>query len=387
VKRDMEIARDEVRVMTVHGAKGLEAPIVILADTMTQPAGPRAPQLLKLAGGPMIWAGRKSDDVPAAAAARVAAEDEATHEYRRLLYVAMTRAADRLIVCGAEGRTKRPEGCWYDLVREPLAPFLVEEDGEDGKVLRYRKRASTPAAPRAAAAPSEKPLQPPQLPSWLRQPAPIEAPRLAPLSPSSAFDEEIERCARTAASAAERQKALERGRIVHRLMQSLPDIPPARRKDAAERFLAGAAKGFLPAEQAGIAQQVLAILDDGNFAQLFAPGSRAEVPIVGRIARPDGNLERVSGQVDRLTATGDAVLIADYKSDRAVPRGLEEVQPYVTQLALYRAVLMRLYPGKAARAALVFTEGPVFMEVPGAAMDAALGKVLTGSPHARVKVP
>ena len=387
VKCDMEIARDEVRVMTVHGAKGLEAPIVILADTMTQPAGPRAPQLLKLAGGPMIWAGRKSDDVPAAAAARVAAEDEATHEYRRLLYVAMTRAADRLIVCGAEGRTKRPEGCWYDLVREPLAPFLVEEDGEDGKVLRYRKRASTPAAPRAAAAPSEKPLQPPQLPSWLRQPAPIEAPRLAPLSPSSAFDEEIERCARTAASAAERQKALERGRIVHRLMQSLPDIPPARRKDAAERFLAGAAKGFLPAEQAGIAQQVLAILDDGNFAQLFAPGSRAEVPIVGRIARPDGNLERVSGQVDRLTATGDAVLIADYKSDRAVPRGLEEVQPYVTQLALYRAVLMRLYPGKAARAALVFTEGPVFMEVPGAAMDAALGKVLTGSPHARVKVP
>ena len=106
----MEIARDEVRVMTVHGAKGLEAPIVILADTMTPPAGPRPPRLLELAGGAVIWAGRKDDDVPAVAAARQAALAEAENEYRRLLYVAMTRAADRLIVCGADGERKRPDG-------------------------------------------------------------------------------------------------------------------------------------------------------------------------------------------------------------------------------------------------------------------------------------
>ncbi len=136
VKRDMEIARNEVRVMTVHGAKGLEAPIVILADTMTLPAGPRPPRLLKLAGGALIWAGRKDDDGGSIAAARTAARTDAENEYRRLLYVAMTRAADRLIVCGADGIRARPKGCWYDLVREALDPFLVEED---------RKRRENPA--------------------------------------------------------------------------------------------------------------------------------------------------------------------------------------------------------------------------------------------------
>ena len=142
----MEIARDEVRVMTVHGAKGLEAPIVILADTMTPPAGPRPPRLLKLAGGAMIWAGRKDDDVPPVAAARQRGATEAEDEYRRLLYVAMTRAADRLIVCGADGDAARPEGCWYDLVLEPLGPFLVEEADRRGEVLRYRKPCRRPSS-------------------------------------------------------------------------------------------------------------------------------------------------------------------------------------------------------------------------------------------------
>ncbi len=243
VKRDMEIARDEVRVMTVHGAKGLEAPIVILADTMTPPTGPKPPRLLELAGGAVIWAGRKEDDVPSVAAARDAAKSEAENEYRRLLYVAMTRAADRLIICGADGRTKRPERCWYDLVRGPLEAFLVEEDDSGEKVLRFRK---TPAGAVAATAPAAAPekIARREFPAWLRQPAPAEAPRAAPLSPSSAFDEDISLIAPSAGSAADRQKALERGRLVHRLMQALPDIPAERRQDAAERYLANAATDF-----------------------------------------------------------------------------------------------------------------------------------------------
>ena len=154
VKRDMEIARDEVRVMTVHGAKGLEAPIVILADTMTPPAGPRPPRLLELPDGAMVWAGRKDDDAPAVAVARQAALAEAENEYRRLLYVAMTRAADLLIVCGADGERQRPTGCWYDLVREPLQPFLVAEGEGDDKVFRYRKAGGAEIANRAPAAPA-----------------------------------------------------------------------------------------------------------------------------------------------------------------------------------------------------------------------------------------
>jgi ATP-dependent helicase/nuclease subunit A len=380
VKRDMEIARDEVRVMTVHGAKGLEAPIVFLADTMTPPAGPRPPRLLELPGSALIWVTRKADDPPAAAAARQDAQRDAADEYRRLLYVAMTRAADRLIVCGAQGDKRRPDGCWYDLVCEPLKPFLVEEsDGED-KVLRYRT-GTNPAAERREAAPALEKADRPELPAWLRQRAAHETPRGGPLSPSADFDQDIDqdiaRFAQPGASAGARRRAMERGRIVHRLMQSLPDIPPERRAAAIEHFLLRTARDFSPAERGEIARQVSAILDNKTFAEIFAPGSRPEVPIVGRIRRDGAEPLEVAGQVDRLSIAGDTVLIADYKTDGVVPQTLEDVPPrYVIQLALYRAVLGRIYAGKTIRAALVFTGGPLFLEVPAKAMDAALDAVL-----------
>jgi len=376
VKRDMEIARDEVRVMTVHGAKGLEAPVVILADTMTPPAGPRPPRLLKLANGAVIWAGRKDDDVESVAAARAVALGEAEDEYRRLLYVAMTRAADRLIIAGADGIRARPKGCWYDLIRGALDPFLVEEDDNGDKVLRYRKDAAEPLLPlRAVITASAPAVAAHAFPSWLRQPAPTQTPRPAPLSPSAAFDEEIGRLAQSGATAADRQHALARRRVVHRLLQSLPDIPAEHRAGAAERYLVKAGADFSAEQHADILRKVLAILDDRNFAALFAPGSHAEVPIVGRLTRSGADPILVSGQVDRLAIADGVVLIADYKSDRSVPAKLDEVEPYVAQLALYRGVLARLYPDKIVCAALVLTEGPLLLDVPAAAMDAALDKI------------
>jgi ATP-dependent helicase/nuclease subunit A len=377
VKRDMEIARDEVRVMTVHGAKGLEAPIVILADTMTQPSGPRPPRLLALADGAVVWAGRKDDDVEPVAVARQAALAEAEDEYCRLLYVAMTRAADRLIICGADGERTRPAGCWYNLVVEPLRPFLIEDADEGDQVWRFQNEppTATVAAPPATAPAQMVPAS--EFPPWLRQPLAATAEHSVPVSPSAAFAEDFGATAHSRASPAERRKALARGRIVHRLMQSLPDIPEAARKAAIEHYLKSAATDFTPAEQAEMAQRVLVILNDLIFADLFAPGSRAEVPVVGRIARAGAPALGVSGQVDRLAVSRHAVLIADYKTDRAMPSRLADVpQPYTGQLALYRAVLARIYPGKTIRTALIFTEGPVVIEVPNAVLDAALVKAL-----------
>jgi ATP-dependent helicase/nuclease subunit A len=377
VKRDMEIARDEVRVMTVHGAKGLEAPVVILADTMTPPIGPRPPRLLRTDDGAVIWAGRKADDVPSAAAARAAALGEAEHEYRRLLYVAMTRAAERLIICGADGVNRRPKGCWYDLIVEPLKALLIEEEDAGEKVFRYRK-----AAGGTAAAPAPVDTEPAKerhvLPTWLREAAPPDVPRYELISPSAAFEDELDRTfAGGAGSAAERRKAPLRGRLVHRLMQSLPDIPEGVRKDAVARYFETAAKEFSVAEQADIARQTLAIVNDLVFAELFAAGSRAEVPIVGFIPRKEKGLLAVSGQVDRLVVSGSAVLIADYKTDRAVPSRLTEVpKAYIAQLALYRALVSRIYPEKTIRAALVFTAGPRLIELPEAALDAALADIV-----------
>jgi ATP-dependent helicase/nuclease subunit A len=389
VKRDMEIRRDEVRVMTVHGAKGLEAPIVILADTITPPVM-KPPRLLQLSDGATIWVGRKADDVPDAATARAQANAEAEHEYRRLLYVAMTRAAQRLIICGADGLTKRPAGCWYSLVQKELEPELAE--GEEGgeKVWRFRKGTSGLTAGLGdAQAPAT--LQQRELPSWARESAPPEKSRPRVLSPSSAFEEEIgPGFARTGATVAERRKALARGRILHRLMQSLPDIPEEGRKAAIAHYLKRAAAGFSDAEQAEMTRQVLGILNDLIFAAAFAPGSRAELSIAGRVTCSGAEPIPVAGQVDRLTVTPESVLITDYKTDRAVPGSAADVpKSYIRQLALYAAVLARIYPKKTIRAALIFTGGPALIEVSGVAMAAALAEIASerSKIHAPVRVP
>jgi len=342
---------------------------------MTQPSGPRPPRLLTLADGAVVWAGRKDDDVPPVAAARAVALAEAEDEYRRLLYVAMTRAADRLVVCGADGERQRPKGCWYDLVIEPLRPFLIEDDGGE-KIWRFRKE---PPGAAASSSPASRPAAPArsmELPQWLRQLPVRRVPRSVLISPSDAFEEQGGHAlAHSRASAAERRKALARGRILHRLMQSLPDIPEAARKAAIEHYLKNTAADFAPAEQAELARHVLTILNDLVFADLFAPGSRAEVPIVGRLAREGAPAFTVAGQVDRLAVTGDSVLIADYKTDRTLPSDPAAVPDrYVGQLALYRAVLQRVYPGKTIRTALIFTGGPTVIELPGAALDAALAR-------------
>ena len=378
VKRDMEMTRDEVRVMTVHGAKGLEAPIVILADTTTRPTGPRDPRLLALpvAKAPpdtpprLVWAGRKAADVGLMQEARERAQRAAQDEYRRLLYVAMTRAEQRLIICGTEGINKKPEGCWYDLTFDALSPLAMEvsaEDG-DGTVWRYQKsapeKASGQETEKAAQASASK------TPAWLTQDVPAEPPSAKATSPSGAYEQRSGLSA-TKEKSGDREKARARGNLVHRLMQSLPDTPRERRADAAKRYLARNVKDFTGEEREAIAAQVLAVLDDPRFAELFAPGSRAEAPIVGRVG---GHL--VSGQIDRLAITPHAVLIGDYKTDRPAPRRRDGVpQAYVTQLALYRAVLARLYPDRPIRAALIWTETPEIMEIPSPALDAALASL------------
>src|SRR5262252_8224243 len=377
VKRDMEIARDEVRVMTVHGAKGLEAPLVILADTMTPPAGPRQPRLLQLPGNIVIWAGRKIDDSSPVAAARQSALVEASDEYRRLLYVAMTRAANRLIICGADTEKKRPDDCWYDLIRRALDSHLVEETEADEKVWRFRK--TTPERASPAERHTVKSFERLEFPSWLRQPATLKNLGVVTIAPSSGSAEEPGRAAAGAATgtALDRQKAMQRGQIVHRLMQALPDLPPAARKAALERYLSNPAHRLSPDELVEIARQVLGILDDGRFAEFFAAGSRPEVSIVGRVARPGGEPVLVAGQVDRLRVTADAVLVIDYKTDPPVPSTLDDVpSDYVTQLAFYRAVSTGIYPAKRVRAALLFSAGPNLIEIPGPILDIALKAAL-----------
>jgi ATP-dependent helicase/nuclease subunit A len=369
VKRDMEMARDEVRVMTVHGAKGLEAKNVILIDhTTTRPEGAHPPRLLTvpIAGAPpgataLIWAVAKDKDAGPMTQARAQAIEAACDEYRRLLYVGLTRAADRLLVCGAKGVNKAPAGCWHDLVLGPLQSLSEEDSDADGKIWRFRKSV-TPVKDGGAPA-SEKPTA---LPAWLTASAPPSPPAPMILRPSEMADDEPRRV-----TGAGRETARLRGTLAHRLLQSLPDIPLARREKMAEEFLARRG-GRLPVDQrAALLREVLFVLEHKDFAALFSLGSRAEVPIVGMLSG-----RSVVGQVDRLTVTQDSILIADFKTNRNPPRRIEEVQGsyvnYVKQLAAYRAVLMNLYPDRPVRAALIWTEVPDLMELSADLLDRAL---------------
>ena len=183
---------------------------------------------------------------------------------------------------------------------------------------------------------------------------------------------------RTAESLMQRARALQRGTLVHRLLQSLPDIAVARRREAALAYLARNAGGWTEAERQALAESALALISDTRFAPVFAPGSRAEVSIVGRLERPGGRPALVSGQIDRLVVTESEVLIVDFKTNHAPPSRPEEApKGYVRQLALYRAVLARLYPQLPVRAALLWTETPELMEISAPALEAELASIIS----------
>jgi ATP-dependent helicase/nuclease subunit A len=387
IKRDMEISRDEVRVMTVHGAKGLEAPVVFLMDTTSTPLDNVRLSLIRFQAGTdttappdcVVWAGRKADDPEVVRTARQRMVDDIEHEYRRLLYVAMTRAAERLIVGGVQPGNRKdvPPSSWYQLITDGLqnSELTVEKiETRDGVVQRYTRPedAFTPAGPAPVLTQTQL-LLPPQ---WLSAKAGPTAPRFEFRRPSDATDEghRLQR----GESARDRQQALRRGVLVHRMLQSLPEISGDRRRAAADRYLARNAADWSDAERAALAAQMIGLIEDARFAPLFAPGSRAEVPVVGRIERAGRAALAVSGQIDRLIVGERDVLIADYKTNHAPPRELAGVPPaYRQQMALYRALLMRLYPGRVVRCALVWTETPEIMEIPGAALDHEMTRIIS----------
>ena len=387
VKRDMEIARDEVRVMTVHGAKGLEASVVFLIDTMTSPADAQRVSLIRMpqgnaaphAPGVVLWGGKKAEDLPDVANARGAMKQETEDEYRRLLYVAMTRAADRLIVGGVMPGRKGNSRPWYDLIEKGLVAsgLRVDEIATPGGSLKRFSRAED-VAPPMKIAPRQGTLALEAIPAWLGTPAPHGAPADAVLRPSDPAGNDSDHAVIPDETRTARDRALRRGTLIHRLLQSLPNVARERRSDVARAFLhRNAQEWFADAERDAMAQQVIALIDTPEVAALFAPGSRAEVSLAGKIPRPGRTPVLVSGQIDRLVVTPDEVLIVDYKTNHSPPRATADApRAYVRQLALYRNVLQRLYPGRVVRGLLLWVETAAMMEIPASALDAELQSAL-----------
>jgi ATP-dependent helicase/nuclease subunit A len=290
-----------------------------------------------------------------------------------------SRAADRLIVGGCQpgNRKEVRENSWYDLIAKGLAASDLQCEDIDtpsGQVKRFTRAGDTHSiATPTSEAEATTELS---LPPWLRTTAPPDPRADAVLRPSDSNDDKAH-AMRGSESPEQRARALQRGTLVHRLLQSLPDLAGEQRLEAAHRYLARAASDWNDDERKALIAQALALLDDPRFAPVFVAGSRAEVSIVGRLPRPRGGHVVVSGQIDRLVVTDDAVLIVDYKTNHAPPAHAKDAPPaYVRQLALYRAVLANLYPGRTVRAALAWTETIEIMEISAPALDAGLASAL-----------
>ncbi|MGD9737797.1 MAG: double-strand break repair helicase AddA [Bauldia sp.] len=384
IRRETELIRDEVRVMTVHGAKGLEADVVFLVDDGSTPAhSGHDPAFVAITDdpdsaepAPLVWTRSARKTPPQIKALIDRTRERARQEYRRLLYVGLTRARDRLYVCGTMNQnTDRAMG-WHALVSAALLPSATAATAVDGSEEYVWTAGDFPTAPAAEeSALAEAELEPP---AWLRRNAPtsraIRAVRPSAVVPDAGPVEAAEE-----ALAARRQGtllALERGHLIHRMLEALPEQDPAERPAIARRYLAAVAPLRSEAEREDLMREALALLDDQRFGAVFADGSRAEVDIAAEIETPTGPVA-VAGRIDRLAITQREILIVDYKTNRPAPRTLGAVsEGYVNQLALYREVLGRLYPTRRVAAALLFTDTPELIEIPADRLNKAMLKIL-----------
>ncbi|HEY4265604.1 MAG TPA: double-strand break repair helicase AddA [Micropepsaceae bacterium] len=365
VKRDMEQVGGAVRVMTVHGAKGLEANVVILPDTAQVPDHERREPILytedcAFYGVPKIL------ETQAVSAAKIAAQAREMREYRRLLYVAATRAREFLVVCGYENRINSQAVPWYRHLSEAARRIGREE--EMGGETIVALGAPLTRGP-VAAAPADRISI--ALPDFFgRAATPEPSSRILRPSEAAGLEEPV-----LLSPLADGGKRFRRGLFVHALLARLPDIAPAKREAAALAYLRR--QGVAADDAAALTAETLAILTDSAFAALFRPDSRAEVAVAAEL--PELGNVRVSGQIDRLAVTEEAVLIADFKTNRPPPVHVDQTpRLYRAQMALYRAALRKIYPAKRIDCALVWTDGARLMALPPALLDAEIARIAGG---------
>ena len=366
LKREAGVATDLVRVMTVHGSKGLQAPIVILADATGDPAagyGPAAELSDPLnperkAPLPGI---RKEERVGRLADQFAEAQLAEDQEHWRLLYVAMTRAEEALFIGGALGprdRGEPAEGSWFAHLRQIFgADEWVDDPVWGGRLdwgdpLQFERRALRQAALDLAA----------PLPGWLNAlPAP-EARPPKPLAPSRLGEDESPDPPFPPGAG---KLAARRGVLIHGLLERLPDVSADLRAAAGAKWLLRNAPDLDEAAREDLLGAALTVLENPAFADVFAPGGLAEVPIVATLGT-----KVLAGTIDRLLVRADCVMLVDYKTARRPPADVSGVPTAIQrQMAAYVGALEKAYPGRPVRAALLYTAAPRLIELPADLME------------------
>jgi len=394
IKREQDAHKqDQVRIMTVHASKGLQAPIVFLPDTVkvlhdhnkgrVRLLWPAENAVTEGAAGATVplWSPRKEFDAKVYADAQALAADKQMEEYRRLLYVALTRAEDRLYIAGYHGKNKPKDGCWYNLVQNAFpadaeaVPFvldgglLTDDTGAPVMARRLMHPQTVPPVMQPAntddtdtAEAVRKPL-----PAFAIQPPQAEPVPPLPLAPSKPGEDEP---AAKGPLGTDDGWRFKRGVIVHHILEVLPQLPADKWPKTLTSWLARPALALPVAEQKVFADEILHVLQHPDFAPIFGAGSRAEVPVVGLAGKNIAAPKILSGQIDRLCVMADEVLVVDYKTNRPPPRDESAVAVvYLKQMAAYRSLLQKIYPDKTVRCALLWTDGPHLMPLSEKLLD------------------
>jgi ATP-dependent helicase/nuclease subunit A len=366
VKRDMEKERDEIRVMTVHGAKGLEADIVILPDTAGLPDSPAMRGHMIYRDDGVLFPVNEDSAPNIVREAKAEAMEAVMREHRRLLYVALTRAKDRLYICGFETKRGVRTGSWYEHTKRAAEDMGIEIATGADSIWRIGDEAVGTATDVVAAETAAL-----ALPDWINRPPPSEPmkPRLIRPFDAAGMDEPPT----ISPLGDDGTVRFARGLLVHAMLARLPDIAEDQRHDRAIAFLK--ARGMPHDDAMALATSTLAILQHKQFAAAFTTTSKAEVAIVADLPEL-GDGVRVNGRIDRIAVTESTVLIVDFKTNRPPPTREKDVPAlYATQMALYRAAAAKIFPKRRIACALVWTEGPHLMTLSDGFLDAELLRI------------
>ncbi len=353
IKREAEVGgTDLVRLMTVHGSKGLQAPIVILPDTTRIPQCKRQAEIIWDGDDLFFFPTCASDFEETCNRLNQKQKQKSLEEYRRLLYVALTRAEDRLIVCGYKKSREPSADCWYNLFAGKFSE-IAHEDGDKN----FRKYITPQLLPVEKEEKNEKAETPFTAASWMFAQAPDETPFSRPLTPSK--PDEDEPAVMSPLYMQNNGKLFKRGTLIHRLLQFLPQTEEKNQKEAASVYLATNAPEMSVVERDNIVREVTALLKDERFGSVFGPQSQAEVPVMGRVGD-----KIISGQIDRLVVEKKQVLIVDFKTNRPAAASPEQIPDvYRRQLAAYVELLGQIYPDKEIVPLILWTNTATLMPV------------------------